>query len=273
MNAHVWLFLRAEQGGGRESKRIVLDGRSGEVEIPLSIDDMPNTFIEALTVHGAEVHSTVRQILLPPESRVLEVTVEPAKAKVKPQEKSSLVVTIRDSEGKPFSGSATLAIYDKSLEAITGGSNVGPIRENFWSWKRSYWGPRNLDSVPDSPGNLAKPDTEEMEDFDDGHGGTALGGKAFGGAPRGAVMSKSMSRMRGMEVADAVAAPMAAMAEMDVAGGGGPGGESGGVAIFVRKDFADLLKWSGEVKTDANGRAEIPLEFPDNLTTWKDQTD
>ena len=39
--------------------------------------------------------------------------------------------------------------------------------------------------------------------------------------------------------------------------------------ILVRKDFADLLKWSGAIQTDADGRAEIPLEFPDNLTTWK----
>jgi uncharacterized protein YfaS (alpha-2-macroglobulin family) len=29
------------------------------------------------------------------------------------------------------------------------------------------------------------------------------------------------------------------------------------------------LKWSGSIQTDADGRAEIPLEFPDNLTTWK----
>ena len=39
--------------------------------------------------------------------------------------------------------------------------------------------------------------------------------------------------------------------------------------ILVRKDFADLLKWSGAIQTDADGHAEIPLEFPDNLTTWK----
>lgn len=270
-NAHVWLFLRAEQGGGREAKRIVLDGRSGEVEIPLSADDMPNTFIEALTVHGAEVHSSVRQILLPPESRVLEVTVEPAKAKVKPQEKSSLVVTIRDAEGKPFSGSATLAIYDKSLEAITGGSNVAPIRENFWSWKRNYWGPRSPDSVPQSPGNLVKPGDEEMEDFGGELRELSLGGEGFGGGrSRGMIMEKSMSSTRRKAVMDAAPAPMAAMAEMDVAGEvPGGGGGSAVPAVLVRKDFADLLKWSGEVRTDANGRAEIPLEFPDNLTTWK----
>lgn len=275
-NANVWLFFRAEQGGGRESKRIVLDGRSGEVEIPLSLDDMPNTFIEAVTVHGAEVHTASRQILLPPESRVLEVTVEPAKAKVKPQEKSSLVVTIKDAEGKPFSGSATLAIYDKSLEAITGGSNVAPIRENFWSWKRNYYGPRIPDSVPVSPGNLVKPGVEEMEvleqsmqgGFDElmSLSGAALGG---GGAARGVPTSKAMSNRPEM-MSDVAPAEMKAEAgfafSAEAPAGGAPGA---GPAILVRKDFADLLKWSGEVKTDAAGRAEIPLVFPDNLTTWK----
>jgi hypothetical protein len=39
--------------------------------------------------------------------------------------------------------------------------------------------------------------------------------------------------------------------------------------ILVRKDFADLLKWTGAIQTDAEGHAEIPVEFPDNLTTWK----
>ena len=32
--------------------------------------------------------------------------------------------------------------------------------------------------------------------------------------------------------------------------------------ILVRKDFADLLKWSGAVQTDADGQAEIPSNFP-----------
>jgi alpha-2-macroglobulin len=269
-NAHVWLFLRAEQGGGREARRIVLDGRSGEVEIPLSINDMPNTFIEAMTVHGARVHSTVRQILLPPESRVLEVTVEPAKAKVKPQEKSSLVVTIRDADGKPFAGSATLAIYDKSLEAITGGSNAGPIRENFWSWKRDYWGPSIPSSVPISPGNLVKPEAEAMIELEQSRYGVGypIGRSVgFNGGAGGVRGGKSMKGV--MELADdASGAPIVAM-EARTKAGAGQDGESAGPAILVRRDFADLLKWSGEVKTDANGRAEIPLEFPDNLTTWK----
>ena len=42
--------------------------------------------------------------------------------------------------------------------------------------------------------------------------------------------------------------------------------------MLVRKDFADLIKWKGSVKLDDKGMAEVPVEYPDNLTTWKIQT-
>ena len=41
---------------------------------------------------------------------------------------------------------------------------------------------------------------------------------------------------------------------------------------MIRKDFADLIKWIGSVETDDNGIAEVPVTFPDNLTTWKIKT-
>ena len=42
--------------------------------------------------------------------------------------------------------------------------------------------------------------------------------------------------------------------------------------VMIRKDFADLIKWIGSVETDDNGIAEVPVTFPDNLTTWKIKT-
>ncbi|MGC4014935.1 MAG: MG2 domain-containing protein [Luteolibacter sp.] len=274
-NAHVWLFLHAEQGGGREAKRIVLDGRSSEVQIPLSLDDMPNTFIEAITVHGAEVYTAVRQILMPPQSRALDVSVEPAKARVKPGEKSALAVIVREADGKPFQGTTTVTIYDKSLEAITGGPNAGSILENFWSWKHNYWGPRTIGSIPSSPAYLMESGVEAMQTLGVFGGSDAAGlvgglggsGGAFGRA-RGEVKAKA-SEASFDAVADLAApasAPVAALRKNMAADEFGDGAEP---SIAVRKDFADLLKWAGEVKTDADGRAEIPLEFPDNLTTWK----
>jgi uncharacterized protein YfaS (alpha-2-macroglobulin family) len=292
-NAHVWLFLHIAGSSGREAKRIQLDGKSLEVEVPLTLKDMPNMFIEGISVHGAKVHSAIKQVLLPPVSKMIEVTLEPAKPRVKPQEKSNLRLTLRDADGKPVTGTAVLAVYDKSLEAITGGSNVGPIHENFWQWKNNYYGFRSGNSVPQSPGNLLRPKVTGMQSLgrfgDEDMGG---GGARFG-ARRG-VMSKSrmaggqdMFFAAGGAVADGMpmAAPAMAM-ESAVTSGlrsgdaaigrnsidailNNPGGGGNAAPILVRKDFADLLKWSGAIQTDSEGHADVPLEFPDNLTTWK----
>jgi uncharacterized protein YfaS (alpha-2-macroglobulin family) len=37
----------------------------------------------------------------------------------------------------------------------------------------------------------------------------------------------------------------------------------------VRKDFSDTALWLADLHTDANGRAEAQLTFPDSLTTWR----
>ncbi|HEX7260618.1 MAG TPA: alpha-2-macroglobulin family protein, partial [Luteolibacter sp.] len=283
-NANVWLFLHVAGSAGREARRIQLDGKSLEVEVPLDARDMPNMFIEGVAVHGAKVHTAVRQILLPPVSKLIEVTLEPAKGRVKPRETSALRVTLRDADGKPIAGTAVLSVYDKSLDAITGGSNVGAIHESFWSWKNSYYSYGGGHSIPFSPGNLLRPKTVGMEPLGRfGDEGRYRGG--WGGGARFGVGGKAMRRDKGrlmLESRDSDdAMPMAAAAPMEAKNGdkmdafaadGGMAGKTEGAAsnpILVRKDFADLLKWSGAIETDADGRAEIPLEFPDNLTTWK----
>ncbi len=37
----------------------------------------------------------------------------------------------------------------------------------------------------------------------------------------------------------------------------------------VRSKFADTAFWAGTVTTDEQGQAEISLDMPENLTTWK----
>ena len=49
-------------------------------------------------------------------------------------------------------------------------------------------------------------------------------------------------------------------------GGGGGGGDLGDV---VRHKFADTAFWDPVVRTDADGRAQVTVTLPDNLTTWR----
>ncbi|TLN17662.1 hypothetical protein FDZ74_07350, partial [bacterium] len=64
---------------------------------------------------------------------------------------------------------------------------------------------------------------------------------------------------------------LAAYGRRDIAippGRGGGGGGDMGATPSVREDFQDTAYWSGEVVTDSNGRAQLSLTLPDNVTTW-----
>ena len=47
------------------------------------------------------------------------------------------------------------------------------------------------------------------------------------------------------------------------------GGADKGDRNEPRKDFRDVALWAPVVRTGADGRAEVSLQYPDNLTTWR----
>ena len=67
--------------------------------------------------------------------------------------------------------------------------------------------------------------------------------------------------------------------QLDDAFGGGAGGRAQGqgsataeVQPTIRSNFADLAFWASKLDTDKNGLAEIEIDMPENLTTWKIKT-
>ena len=54
--------------------------------------------------------------------------------------------------------------------------------------------------------------------------------------------------------------------------GGGVAAGSPEIQPTIRSNFADLALWGGTLETDANGMAEVELDMPENLTTWKIKT-
>lgn len=272
-DSRVWLFIRPSQGKEAKTKIIRLIGKSQLVEIPVTLRDMPNFFIEGVTVANGEVHTVTREIVLPPEKRVLNVEVAPAKDKLKPREKTSFTVRITDSDGKPYQGSVAISVYDKSLEYISGGSNIGEIVPFFWDWKRHHYAQGMEHSQHLSGGHLQLPNTLFMQHLGI-FGHMDLGrnrGMMMKGGRQGGFGEESEMRMS--------AAPMVAEASMDGFGLAPEDKDAGQKAngeaapeVVVRTEFADLLKWVGSVETDEKGEAVIDLEMPDNLTTWKIKT-
>ena len=54
---------------------------------------MPNFFVEAVTVAGGQVHTEMREVVVPPEKRVLNVEVLPSQPEYKPGQKATVKVS------------------------------------------------------------------------------------------------------------------------------------------------------------------------------------
>ncbi len=119
-------------------------------DVAIGQGDQPNIFVQASTVYNGELIQEQKELAVPPEKRVLDVAIEPVKDKVKPGEKVSVKLRLTDVDGKPVVGHTAVTVYDKSLEDVAGGSNIGDMREFFWKWRRSAF--TNVESNLDGGG-------------------------------------------------------------------------------------------------------------------------
>jgi uncharacterized protein YfaS (alpha-2-macroglobulin family) len=291
----ILLFPRPTNGVYLKPKVLRLKGKSTTEEITVVQRDMPNFFIEAVTVAGGGVHTEVREVIVPPEKRVLNVEVVPSAKEYLPGQKATVKLKLTDFFGKPFVGSTVVSVYDKSVEYIAGGSNVPEIREFFWKWRRHHY-PHTESSLVHWLGNLLRHNEVGMSDLGmfgasvveeiraqaragkgerqargDGAGeflgrnGATLGkaeAKA-GGAPAAVEGNFNADRLSDAKDKAAKKADEAEQA---------PGKPPAGVEPAVRKNFADTAYWTASLTTDKAGLAEIALTMPENLTGWKIKT-
>ncbi|MGD0094645.1 MAG: alpha-2-macroglobulin family protein, partial [Planctomycetota bacterium] len=299
----VVLFTRPSNGMYLPPKVVRLQGKSTIETIEVLKQDMPNFFLEAFTVSDGKLYSETREIIVPPESRVLDVSVTPSKTEYKPGEKGKVLVKLTDATGEPYAGSTVLTVYDKALEYISGGSNVPEIKSHFWKWRRAHY-PRSSTNLSAASGNILKQNEiamqflgvfgylvadQALDELAEGRTG-GFGGPGKGGG-RGLQMN---SLRRASEASDAAAAPGSppapqaagaafgfpmefAKAERkslgeDKAGAGKQQGAGAGLEAVeptVRSNFADAAFWVASLTTGANGVAEVEVPMPENLTTWK----
>ena len=125
----VALFVRPTNGIYLKPKIINIKGKSTVAEIKVTQKDMPNFFIEAFTISGGKIYEDTREVIVPPEKRILNVEVLPSETRYKPGAPAKVKVRLTDLKGKPFVGSTVVTVYDKALEYISGGSNVPEIKE------------------------------------------------------------------------------------------------------------------------------------------------
>jgi uncharacterized protein YfaS (alpha-2-macroglobulin family) len=284
----VLLFVRPS-GVYLEPKMLRLKGKSVEEVIEVTKKDMPNFFVEALTVHGGKVHTEMREVIVPPEKRVFDVAVLPSQKEYKPGEEAKVQVKLTDLQGLPLVGSAVMTVYDKSVEYISGW-NTPEMKEFFWKWRRHHqpqtesslakYLPNLMksheigmsflgvfgDSVVEELAKTKKAGEQERQSSAQGKAmdGAPMAPGAFGGrggANRDGLLGENGAR-RGL-AGDAKGAD-----KPTAAGPGEPGGPAP-APTAVRKNFADTAFWIAALETNKDGIAEVKFKMPENLTGWK----
>jgi alpha-2-macroglobulin len=266
----VLLFVRPEGGIYAGPPQVLrLEGKSTTATIDVAEGDMPNFFVEAVTIAGGEVHTVVQQIVVPPKKRVLNVEVQPDADDYQPGAEANVTLKLTDIDGEPFVGSLVMSVYDRAVEYISGGSNVPEIREYFWKWTRNHH-PSSEDNLSRVVGNLLKRGETPMGNLGVfGEIVTELDERLGDVMRRSGRMLKSEMQMEGAPM------PMMAPAADAAALGAAPAGEAGGAEMVeptVRTEFADTAFWKGDITTDQQGLAKVSLTMPENLTDWKIRT-
>lgn len=271
----VAFFVRPVNGIYKKPEILSLPDGTLEREVEIAIADMPNLYLEAITVVDGVLYTKSQQIVVPPEKRVLTVEVTPSSEKFKPGQAGKVNVRLIDSAGKPFVGETVLTIYDKSLEYISGGMAAGDIRAYFWQWRRHH-SPRQESSLGASYAQLFKNGERRMNSI--GVFGRSLADVDFDKFSTASGVEPSTKSVNfGLVAASAFGEGRENKpAEKDRSRGGNRGlraeaqrGESPVPPPTVRKKFADSAVWVASVMTDSQGNAIIPIEMPENLTTWR----
>jgi alpha-2-macroglobulin len=284
----IYLFLRPMMNAYAKPQVLALKGKSTEVEIGVAQADMPSFYVEAVTIANGRTFTETREIVVPPEKRILNLAVQPTAHDVKPGAKAGLKVKLTDLAGKPVTGSVVLAVYDKSLEYISGGSNATDIRKFFWNWRRYHF-PQTESSLTRESWELHKPSETAMGGigvFSDQPNlivGMAPAGRHRRWSIAGGMTGKFGPVDEGENLKVATLAPRRQSKQEEQVSqiyGGAPIYEADAgskdqsqtaptVQPTIRRQFADTAFWAAHLEADRDGLVDVSFPMPENLTTWK----
>jgi prepilin-type processing-associated H-X9-DG protein len=129
-------ILLTQEAGGEILRRdlLKLDGKSRQIEIPITKKHVPNFALAAAAVRDYEVFATQQEIFVPPARQMLNVEVKSDKQEYKPGETGTFEIKTTDWQGKPARAEISLALLDASLFYIQ--KNYAPDIRTFYYGER-----------------------------------------------------------------------------------------------------------------------------------------
>src|SRR5215213_4560100 len=262
-------------------------GNTKLIEVPIEERHFPNIYLSALMIINAGAYSDTKQVVVPPVERFLQVAVKADREQYQPREEGTLAISAKDAQGRPVAAEIALGLVDESVQYIQQ-DYAGDPRQFYYGQKRQHTVQTQstleqkpyakLVQVADGELRDRKDGANEVEDVvavqskDEFRARTgAEMGAGRGTAGRADVSSESNFAMDGvnskqntaLRIQDRRAGefPAATPAFADAVAAQEP-------AVQVRSDFRSTILWLPDVKTDADGTANVKVKYPDSLTTW-----
>jgi len=275
--------LFSVEGEDLYSYRLVrMTGTAKLLEVPIEEKHVPNMFLSAAMVSDAQLHVDTKQIVVPPVDRFLSINVKADREQYQPREEGTLMVTVKDANGRPVSAEVALGLVDESVKYIQQ-DYAGDPRQFYYGTKRSqlvqtqstFNQKSYLRLFDNGKGQLTDSATrdEDEEDKERKDDNIARGRVGYFGGGDVTVASESASvadgvsarRIQELPTNGRAAKSLSLLAPSVNAPPPPPGQEP---AVQVRSDFRSTIFWQPDVKTDADGTAVVKVKYPDSLTTW-----
>lgn len=218
--------------------------RTAELKLDITEKYSPNFFVTVDFFYEGVFYHHEKKIICPSTDKFLNVSIEPDKEKYKPRDTAKFIVKTTDQNGKPVSSQVTMGLADESVYAVM--SETTPNIQKF------FYGTKNNQTYTYGSDGSVYPYYYNYYGYEDEGEGIVLKDQV---APS-------------VEADMKTSADTGAVAEQSVANGGG--GETPVVQPdFTREYFPDTAYFNPGIITDQNGVAEINIEMPDSLTTWR----
>ncbi|NKQ36696.1 MAG: hypothetical protein HF973_13915, partial [Chloroflexi bacterium] len=262
-------LLTVSRSGILYTERFQITDSSATLRVPIAEEHVPNLHVQVDLVGSAPRLDDAGEPLpdapprpafasgsltlnVPPRSRTLAVQLTPQATELEPGAATTVNVTVTDAAGRPVpNAEIALVVVDEAVLALTNYQLADPLSV-FYQLRPS------LVSAVYSRSSIILANPEQLALEDQTVEVMRVVTENVAEAPMEEEMAMAAPQTTAMPFMDAVA-ETAIPADKSAAD----------TPIAVRSDFNPLAAFAPAVYTDANGRAQVTVQLPDNLTRYR----